>query len=173
MIETLNAFPQKILRFNYEGDLSLYTKELYNIKNSTPNFFLEKGKSHTQFQTSFKFFEEYKFFTPIRNYLISNLEPFFNKKFLINSSWANIYSKNGYAFPHTHANSDISGVLYLQIIEDDKLVIVNKNDINDYVEIFTQNGLILLFDSSQPHYTYPNFTSQDKIVIAFNIKFIE
>ena len=80
MIKTLNLFPQKIGKFIYKEDLSLYVKELYNIKKNTKNFFL---KNNTQFQTSFKFFEEYKFFAPIKDYLINNLEQSFNKKLLI------------------------------------------------------------------------------------------
>ena len=37
MIEVYNLFPQSVGKFTYTGDLSLYIKELYNIKDALAN----------------------------------------------------------------------------------------------------------------------------------------
>ena len=168
MIQTLDIFPQKIGRFRYEGDLSLYVEEIYKIKSQTSNSVKYFPKS-LQYQTPFNLFDKYSVFNPIKNTIKNLLENYYNLPLKIINSWANIYPKFGYTPFHSHQPSFSSGVLYLVTPPNDCLNIHNKNFPEHYQTIPVQNGDVLFFNGDQPHSTYPNLSNKDKVIIAFNL----
>lgn len=167
MIQTFNLFSQKIGHFRYEDDLSMYVKKLYEIKQNIPNS-ITHYPEELCYQTPWNLFDLYSLFFPLKNFIISNLEPFFSTKLTFTESWGNIYSKYGNAAFHTHYPTKISGVLYLQVPFKDTLYIYNK--FNSDFKIFNPiEGDIYFFEGDQPHRTSVNVSNQDKIVITFNL----
>ena len=90
------------------------------------------------------------------------------KGFEILDFWFNIYGPNGYVKPHAHHKSSDngnlkSGVYYLQkpinsgdLILNNQLIKVEEDD-------------IIIFDSDVVHYSQPNRSNQDRIILSCNL----
>jgi|21_taG_2_1085346.scaffolds.fasta_scaffold20824_3 uncharacterized protein (TIGR02466 family) len=103
-----------------------------------------------------------------------------DNKFL--NSWFNIQDKNSSLIPHTHPNSIISGVIYINVNEHSSPIhfynpnpfisFVNKNNLKessfDWFYIEPHIGMMLLFPSWLKHGFKDNKTEK-RTVISFNI----
>ena len=172
MIQTLDLFPQKIGLFRYEGDLSLYVDEIYKIKSQVNNS-VKHFPQELIYQTPMDLFSKYSIFYPLKEFIQKNLETFYSQKFKFLDSWANVYPKYGYSYYHTHGDADISGVVYLKTPKNDNLFIYNRMNNGQIFKILPTNGDIIFFSGNQPHNTHPNLSQDDKIIIAFNLRFLE
>jgi hypothetical protein len=115
-------------------------------------------------------FDDYEIFSPLKKFIQTNLEKYFQTNFQITESWGNIYTPFGYSYTHTHPGSDISGVIYLQSPKNDKLFITDKSNLDSQVIFNPKDGDVFIFSSDQPHMTFPCLSNQDKVIIAFNSK---
>ena len=103
--------------------------------------------------------------------------------FAITESWFTKTSKGQHAPMHSHGNSDISGVYYLQTNGNDG-ALVPKNPMtctNNNIIMFLSNmkwgqkrmplkeGLLLLWPAFLEHGTFVNETPEDRISFSFNI----
>ena len=107
----------------------------------------------------------------------------------ITNMWATIYPKGAHVPEHVHNNSLYSGVFYAKtspncgnIVFKDPSYIAKSmasklSDGFPSVPVtFTQEvdtGIMILFPSWLPHYTQPNESDEDRIIISFNLDFVE
>lgn len=107
------------------------------------------------------------------------------KEFQLNNLcfWVNKNFKGSFNKPHSHGPNCLSGVYYLDVVENsgnlvfmdiDKLNNVNFkffDDENFYSEftILPKKYDLILFFSETIHYVQPNNSDQDRISMAFNI----
>lgn len=98
----------------------------------------------------------------------------------ITESWLNLTTKGGYHHAHTHPNSIVSGVLYVSVGANDKLLVqrsipfpweFNTQDTPDCVAFDTSlaatPGTLLLFPSTLSHRVPPT-DSEERISLSFN-----
>jgi len=107
----------------------------------------------------------------------------------ITTSWLNKHHQFHYAQQHVHANSIVSGVLFITIPDDSGLFVISKqpnithdlftvhvkmdtNTITPYntdtFNVVPQENILLLFPSSLPHSVTPNRSNQVRLTLAFN-----
>ena len=114
-----------------------------------------------------------------------NIKPGFN--IIIDSLWININGKHNYNRTHTHPNSMISGVYYVNVPEGSgdlvlldprpqttiaPFPVVKKNKYTTFeVRHHPQPGVTIAFPSWTPHYVEANQSDEERISVAFNIHF--
>ena len=93
----------------------------------------------------------------------------------ITQSWFNIVNPKGYHHPHYHHNSFISGILYIQTVENDVVEFIESDfgkirysDIRKcHVPVLT--GKLLIFNSNLLHGVPPNmYQTKNRISLSFN-----
>lgn len=120
-------------------------------------------------------------------YQILQVDP--SADFQITNSWAVKHIKGDESGAHGHANSILSGVLYIQTddLSGDILFVKDKSYYNLFtptVEVpFTEhnsfnaqgwavrprNNLLILFPSTLQHSVYPSRSEQERYAVAFNL----
>ena len=117
--------------------------------------------------------------------------PAFNDKIKLESFyWLNINPTGAYNTKHNHPNSDLAGVLWLQIPKDSgDIVFISPKDFESFIEIFSytdefkrqtnnyhtynfqpKEGAMLMFPSYLQHKVEENKSNDDRISVSFNIK---
>lgn len=111
----------------------------------------------------------------------------YNGNIRITNAWATLYPKDAFVPEHIHNNSLFSGVFYIKaptncgdiIFKDpayiSKTMASNMNGFPQYDILHVgkvQDGLMYLFPSWLPHYSQPNSTNEDRIIISFNVDFL-
>jgi uncharacterized protein (TIGR02466 family) len=100
----------------------------------------------------------------------------------ITQSWANYTKPNEYHHKHSHPNSFISGVFYVNAIKGEDMIKfykdtppiyqINHNQPNNYnsvdVAIFVETGDLVLFPSNFQHNVPPTISKETRISISFN-----
>lgn len=100
----------------------------------------------------------------------------------ITQSWANYTEPNEYHHKHSHPNSFISGVFYVNAIKNEDMIKfykdlpftyqINHNQPNNYnsvdVAIFVESGDLVLFPSNFQHNVPPTTSKETRISISFN-----
>ncbi len=103
------------------------------------------------------------------------------------NAWVNINQKGGYNSIHHHGEFHLSGVYYvknsIQDYDNGKIEFINsRNDYNIHkviggnafstsIRVTPKEGFMIIFPSSLLHLVHPNNTNEDRISIAWNIKF--
>ena len=100
----------------------------------------------------------------------------------ITQSWANFTEPNQYHHKHSHPNSFISGVFYVNAIKNEDMIKfykdlppifqINHNQSNNYnsqdVAILVETGDLVLFPSNFTHNVPPTTSKETRISISFN-----
>jgi uncharacterized protein (TIGR02466 family) len=100
----------------------------------------------------------------------------------ITQSWANYTEPNQYHHKHSHPNSFISGVFYVNAIKNEDMIKfykelppiyhINYNQANNYnsgdVAILVETGDLVLFPSNFTHNVPPTTSKETRISISFN-----
>lgn len=106
-----------------------------------------------------------------------------NVKPYITQSWLNYTKQNGYHHSHTHTNSLLSGVLYIDCLENlDRITFLNTkhqpleftvknyNVFNSTSRWFTvKKGTVVLFPSCLEHHVELKEHEGDRVSLAFNV----
>ena len=105
--------------------------------------------------------------------------------------WTTVYPQEGFIPKHTHPGSTISGVYYVKAapqcgnieFEDPswalKQSIYFSNSANHTIPnspqfwVEPQPGRMILFPSYLPHSTKPNKSGEDRIILSFNLYFLD
>jgi uncharacterized protein (TIGR02466 family) len=110
-------------------------------------------------------------------------------EFYITDSWINVHGRGHYAAPHTHNNSLVSGVLYLQVNEKSGDLVFQRDihslipfppalDLDmDTFNIYNckswshkpKTNDVCLFPSSLMHAADPNKSEEERWCLAFNV----
>jgi uncharacterized protein (TIGR02466 family) len=103
----------------------------------------------------------------------------YNVEIYITQSWLNFANKGDSHFSHNHANSFLSGVLYIQAndhitFEQEKKFILritpesyNENN-SELVDVDSKTGDLIIFPSWLHHNVKENLTDELRISLAFN-----
>jgi uncharacterized protein (TIGR02466 family) len=122
----------------------------------------------------------------VQDYVQNIYAPEDGIEFFLTTSWAMLHHPGNWSHTHTHANSIISGILYL--ITDPKsgdllftnahnnlapkLLTINKKTYNPYNTEFwhitPEDNQIVIFPSNLPHSVNRNESDTDRYCIAFN-----
>eukprot|EP01083_Nonionella_stella_P118815 354814_1 len=126
------------------------------------------------------------------NGLIINFQTMNDNKIYIDivNSWININRGIALNVPHSHPNSDLSGVMYIEIpkgvkkdfdgdvwFEDPRNNLFDNNmklpfgQFNEALQITPSDGLTVLFPSWLRHWTMPSYSDKPRVSFAFNVKF--
>ena len=113
---------------------------------------------------------------------VNILYPNTNIDVYITQSWANYTEPNQYHHKHSHPNSFISGVFYVNAIKNEDMIKFykdlpfvfqfNHNQPNNYnsgdVAILIETGDLVLFPSNFQHNVPPTTSKETRISISFN-----
>ncbi len=113
---------------------------------------------------------------------VNIIYPGSNLNVYITQSWANYTEPNQYHHIHSHPNSFISGVFYVNAIKNEDMIKfyknslpmyqINHNQPNNYnsndVAIFVETGDLVLFPSNFTHNVPPTTSKETRISISFN-----
>lgn len=107
------------------------------------------------------------------------------KKLKLENMWTTIYPPGAHVPEHTHSNTMLSGVFYVKapencgnIVFHDPAWVAKTMHVGIFGEFpcvdtkafFTPKpGTMILFPAWLPHYTMPNESDSDRIIISFNI----
>lgn len=110
-------------------------------------------------------------------------DPFYEIKPYITQSWLNYTEQGGHHFKHTHPNSIVSGVLYINADREkdsiyfsrteNKQIAIEPRNFNKFnspswkYQIGTRD--LIMFPSSLPHHVDDTYGSHTRISLAFNV----
>ena len=172
---------------SYDFDIAIESEVLDFIKNDLTYESYHSNRSSVEGNLlDFPIMREIKEFCEmcLKEYTDTIYDQSFDTTFYITQSWANITESNEFHQKHTHPNSIVSGVMYLQTNDNDKIqflgdpiiyktVMLNSKSFNDFNMSFRWfhacTGKLYLFPSSVPH-EVPKIESDrgQRISIAFN-----
>lgn len=194
--ETVDLFPIPVVKINL-GET--FSEEFNSLKNDDINP-SEKNRTSHYFSINRYILNDERYVN-LKNVIRQETQNFMESKMAIEGecgitqSWVNWNHPKEHTHLHTHPNSIVSGVLYLQVEENKNNLILfhrlnqdigsGKNIIeppmfkqpNDKVErkyvdgaqaVFVKNGDLILFASYLPHSVPPNHGSSKRISLAFN-----
>lgn len=132
---------------------------------------------------------EYPLFTELQKTIDEHIKeyvniiyPNSNLNVYITQSWANYTDPNQYHHKHSHPNSFISGVFYVNAIKNEDIIKfykdlpfiyqINHNQPNNYnsgdVAILVETNDLVLFPSNFQHNVPPTISKETRISISFN-----
>ena len=173
-------FP-KVIGIIKETDDSLFEKELHYL---TELNYIDYGNNMGISENTY-ILNDPKL-SRCKEYIIKNLEDYKNEmgwdcKFFITQSWVIVDNKGVSTYQHTHPNSFLSGVLYLQNLDSVPLEFhpsdyptiqptIKYYNINNSLkwDVSLKNGLVI-FPSNLRHSAPPNTSDIPKVAISFNV----
>ncbi len=112
----------------------------------------------------------------------------YNHDTKLSNLWFNVNRKHNFNYPHTHGDSQISGIYYLSAPENSGNLMFNNPDYmiknlpffsgpfknhdsfnSVQFRVTPKENLLVLFPSHIEHYVEPNKSDEPRISIAFNI----
>lgn len=110
------------------------------------------------------------------------------KKLVIANAWTTVYPTGTFVPEHVHSNSTFSGAFYVKapencgnIVFHDPAYLAKTMYLGPSLDSSMQltrfekkveTGMMVIFPSWLPHYTLPNESSEDRIMISFNMDLI-
>jgi uncharacterized protein (TIGR02466 family) len=177
----MDLFPTPLYINNIDNPLINHQKDyLLNLPKilNTGNLRSESGYifEHSLFAELKKTINEH-----IKEY-VNIIYPNSNLNVYITQSWANYTDPNQYHHKHSHPNSFISGVFYVNAIKNEDIIKfykdlpfiyqINHNQPNNYnsgdVAILVETNDLVLFPSNFTHNVPPTISKETRISISFN-----
>ena len=182
-MEVFNLFPTTVAKFNLEKPIS--RKQNAAVKN------LEYIKNQTNLISSNKHVLDLPELSNIKKFAVASVHAYFNDvmqvspsiKPYITISWTNIATQGQGHHKHTHPNSIVSGVFYVETSEEDRIyfslpqtpreiklpnpVEYNLSNSETWWLPATQ-GTLYLFPSTLTHYVESVDTNRTRISLSFN-----
>lgn len=192
-VQIIPIFPSLVLASEVENfkeikkDLVSWVKKYQLLNNNCPVSGRNAWQSHTDFFKKEKSFFKYK--NLIEKAISTIIISFSNKKYKITNMWINLNKPQGYNVAHTHPDSDLSGVFWINIPKNSGVLrfespnhftqyraIHNsneeiKNSLNYYHDFWLEpsEGKIIIFSSDIKHFVETNESEEERISISFNI----
>mgnify|MGYP003630345625 CR=1 len=171
----------------------IYFSDLKNPLNKKQITFIKNNKTRTNegnFSSQDNYILNNKNLSSLKKELETKINDYFNKiikplddiKPYITQSWLNFTNRNEYHHQHAHANSIVSGVLYLDV-DPKKDKIFFHNNVYKQIDIYSQeynpfnsnswwfpiqNNQLILFPSSTTHSVEIKKENNKRISLAFN-----
>jgi len=175
-------------------------EDFHSIRNSLISWIYEYQKTDKGVQKSNQGgwqsddrFYQHPTFIKFYDYMLSHIVTFspYKHDFHLCNMWININGKNDYNEMHDHPNSHMSGVFWIKIPNNSGLIRfksprsfarckyfecisdeIKKNLYMDFCWNFNpEEGAIMLFPSDLEHSVTSNQSDEDRISIAFNLRF--
>lgn len=194
-VQTISLFPSPIHVIQIDKFSSI-KKDLiswiYSYQNKNKN---QQISGRNSWQSSTNFYKEEKSFfryeKMINESISETLKLFFIRKYNITNMWININPSGGYNVSHTHPDSHLSGVFWVNTPKNcGVLKFESPNHFTQYkmIDSYHENikqslnlyhdfwlepteGRIIIFPSDIKHFVEINESSEDRISISFNISF--
>ena len=182
-----NIFSIQIFKFNV-GSLDDNLKKAIGLLNFVPSSdnFMSFGEN-ILLQPSFANLKV-RIYNNLKKFLYEVICVDENVKFKISDSWIYVTKPNGESHFHSHGNSFLSGVVYLNVNEGDCITFKNplysnsastnhmplsifpqlKNNKMFYT-FFPKNGDSIIFHSTVEHRVEKNNSKNDRVSLAFNV----
>ena len=176
--------------FECQNDL---TKWIYQLRDADPEGTIISNRGGWQSRDAF-FFKNDRSFRPFIEYIAKRIEflctDVYQNAVQVDNLWVNINPPGTYNIEHDHAQSDMSGVLWIQGPENSgNFVLKNPNgfvqfpvigalaqdvqQLTSHVVIHAPTpGKMMLFPSHIRHLVETNQSQHDRISIAFNLTFV-
>lgn len=185
MSNIINLFPTPIFKSRYDSEITNVEKLAFEefLNNSRPNSgnitSINRNVLDDSRLSNLKtFFED-----NVNEYFQNIICPANEIKPYITLSWINSTGPGGYHHKHTHSNSIISGVFYINAKKEfDKIyfykdvytnIEIKIKDFNSYNStlwwIDVDKHDLILFPSNVPHAVFTNDQNYDRISLAFNV----
>jgi uncharacterized protein (TIGR02466 family) len=128
-----------------------------------------------------------KIVAQINKFVVEGLNVKNTVNFKITTSWAMKHDHKDWSQTHSHNNSLISGIVYIDTTPTSGKVIFTNNNVNLFppsldvefegtnlfnaksIEFIPEVGTVLMFPSFLKHQVTPNLSFQDRYCIAFNL----
>ena len=159
--------------------------------NQQKNYLLNlpKIKNAGNLRSESGYIFEYSLFAELKKTINKHIKEYINIVYpnsnldvYITQSWANYTEPNEYHHKHSHPNSFISGVFYVNAIKNEDMIKfykdlpplfqINHNQPNNYnsgdVAILVETGDLVLFPSNFTHNVPPTTSKETRISISFN-----
>ena len=161
-----------------EKEKECFSKYTKDVKNAVNNSFSSNNKvlDDPELKNIKKFvLENLNFY--LKKVISPNSE---NNELYLTESWIAKTKKGEHHHTHSHSNSILSGVLYLNTINKDGIVLYSPhrpridisrdNNTRDYnnLNIIVKNGDLILFPSTLMHSVKTNTSDKERISLAFN-----
>jgi uncharacterized protein (TIGR02466 family) len=181
-----HLYPTQVWWVDLDLDTDKLTKECYEIKNKHP-----KGRVNSTrngYQSNDLVCELPDLVTEIKKVTSEIFKNNYAKsddtrEVFIDNYWLNINPNKAYHIRHTHPGAFLSGVYYVQCVndEDQGSIQFYQSEYVDFI-LFSHKvkvpygcpfkpvkGRLLVFPSYVPHSVNPNLLGNDRIAISFNV----
>jgi uncharacterized protein (TIGR02466 family) len=181
-------FPIPIMKFKLDRKFTKKEFEFFKEKElDCHNNFGNKSSNNTYILNEIEMIDINKFCKDaLFEYFNKVYNPFGNVNLKITQSWLNYTIKDGYHHTHSHPNSMVSGVLYINTDNDSNVITFARNNykqiditpkaLNDYnsdeIDFKANVGELILFPSSLTHRVPKINSLNTRISLAFN-SFVE
>lgn len=193
-VQLISVFPSPVLVSEIENFKNI-KKELNNwIENYQKNQNNYQISGRHAWQSPTDFYKREKSFFKYKNLIEKSISEILitltNKNYKISNMWINVNGPGGYNVLHTHPNSDLSGVFWINCPKNcGNLVFESPNHFTQYKTIEScdeqikqslnyynnfwlepTEGKLIIFPSDLKHFVKENLSNEDRISISFNIK---
>jgi len=122
------------------------------------------GEGKTTYTNSGKLHIDYpEIFGEFCSFVLSNFE----EEYIFLDLWSNVYSKGSFVKPHSHFSEEYpvgkNGVFYIKKPKDSGNLVVEDQVID------CEENDIVIFGNSDMHWSQPNESNEDRIILSFNI----
>jgi uncharacterized protein (TIGR02466 family) len=175
-------FPTPVLQTNINRQFSKEEMDVvYEHQNLTYSNIGNKTSLHTKVLTELLPSIKADVDNALKYYLDNIMSPKSDVELYVTQSWLNYSNTGNFHHKHTHANSILSGTLYLDVDESsDKIVFLKEN--YEFIDIernwnyynseswwfSVKTGDIFIFPSHLPHMVETVVSDKTRISIAFN-----
>lgn len=182
----LYSVPLIHLKLNDWENKKSILMETYEKVSSNPKSFREEGNTKYSVITDFhQTFEDEDFSTTeviVKHFEeeLQFISEVFNCYVDVNNSWFEKSSRNRQHPPHTHGNCGLSCVVFIKfdpkyhgptIFIDPNLASDSPSAPLNQMPPGVREGSMIVFPSYLAHYTLPNQTDVDRIILSFNMSF--
>lgn len=179
----ITLFPSLVYKTNIQRKLNDEEKKLLqdkslNVRKNDFNYTGVDNKilKYNEFKNLNNFVQE-----KIDFFVNSFIKPKYDFKCYITKSWLNFNNKGNFHQRHTHSNSFLSGVFYLNVGDQGEITFLTPfnnlfnientetNHFNaDYARIKVKNGDLLIFYSHLEHKVDINQSNETRVSLSFN-----
>jgi len=172
-VNTEHLWPRTISFCDLNIDTEQMIDDLYDLKSKEESV-MRSNRLGWHSRDDLNFREPYQQLVDI---IVKCTSQVLQRPTVINNMWGIITPKYGYNTMHTHPHCDYSGAFYLTMPENAGVLrFVNTSDgmmRNEYYDFYTPEKRLVFFENTVAHEVTQNFSDDDRIVISFNIDYID